>query len=103
MPPLTRFRVLIVLVALSAFDPQPRATAQTKADLLRGEYGRYRANNELVSYHLDIRVDPDKKTISGKNTIRLKMLKDDNRIQFDLHTALAVDKVLLGETKLKYE
>jgi aminopeptidase N len=50
-----------------------------------------------------VRVDPEKKTISGKNTIRFKMLKDDNRIQLDLHSALAVDKILLGETELKYE
>ena len=39
-------------------------------DILRGEYGRYRANNDLLHYDLDIRVDPEKKFISGKNTIR---------------------------------
>ena len=31
----------------------------TRADILRGEYGRYRANNDLLYYHLDVRVDPD--------------------------------------------
>ncbi len=31
------------------------------------------------------------------------MLKDDNRIQLDLQAALAVDKILFGETKLKFE
>src|SRR5262245_25327639 len=25
----------------------------TRADILRGEYGRYRANNDLLFYHLD--------------------------------------------------
>src|SRR5215831_8078515 len=77
--------------------------AQTRAEILRGEYGRYRANNDLLFYHLDIRVDPDKKFISGKNTIRFKMLKDDNRIQLDLVSTLNVDKILLGTTPLKYE
>ena len=57
--------------------PAPPA-APTRADILRGEYGRYRANNDLLYYHLDIRVDPEKKSISGKNTIRFRMLKDDN-------------------------
>jgi aminopeptidase N len=94
---------LIVLAAMSACD-QPRfAAAQSKAEILRGEYGRYRANSDLLYYHLDVRVDPEKKTIGGKNTIRFKMLKDDNRIQLDLHSALAVDKILLGETELKYQ
>jgi len=36
----------------------------TRADLLRGQYGRYRANNDLLFYHLDVRVDPEKKSIT---------------------------------------
>ena len=46
--------------------PPAAAAAPTRADILRGEYGRYRANNDLLSYHLDVRVDPDKKVISGQ-------------------------------------
>ena len=80
----------------------PRLVAPTRADFLRGEYGRYRANNDLLYYHLDIRVDPEKKWIGGKNTIRFKMLKDDTRIQLDLYDNLNVDKILLGATPLKY-
>ena len=75
----------------------------TRADILRGAYGPYRANNDLLFYHLDIRVDPEKKFISGKNTIRFKMLKDDTRIQLDLTDALNIDKILFGSTPLKYE
>ena len=75
----------------------------TRADILRGAYGPYRANNDLLYYHLDIRVDPEKKFISGKNTIRFKMLKDDTRIQLDLTPALNIDKILLGTVPLKYE
>jgi aminopeptidase N len=75
----------------------------THADILRGAYGPYRSNNDLLYYHLDIRVDPEKKTIGGKNTIRFKMLKDDTRIQLDLIDTLNIDKILLGETPLKYE
>ncbi len=81
----------------------PTATAPTRADILRGAYGQYRANNDLLFYHLDVRVDPEKKFISGKNTIRFKMLKDDTRIQLDLQQPLNVGKILLGATELKYE
>jgi len=95
----------------TAPSPQQAARAQapppahepTQADILRGAYGAYRANNDLLFYHLDVRVDPDKKFISGKNTIRFKMLKDDTRIQLDLQQPLQVDKILLGKTELKYE
>jgi aminopeptidase N len=88
----------------AATPPRSRNhTDPTRADILRGAYGPYRANNDLLFYHLDIRVDPEKKFISGKNTIRFKMLKDDARIQLDLTDALNIDRILFGSTPLKYE
>jgi aminopeptidase N len=74
----------------------------TRFDMLRGAYGPFRANNDLLSYRLDIRVDPEKKFLSGKNTIRFRMLKDGTRIQVDLTDKLDIDKILFGPTPLKY-
>ena len=93
---------LFAALALSAFA-QTSPAPPTRANILRGEYGRYRANNDLLFYHLDVRVDPEKKLISGKNTIRFKMLKDDTRIQLDLFANLAIDKITMGDASLKYE
>src|SRR5262249_29835190 len=73
---------------------QPAPTAPTHANILRGEYGRYRANNDLLSYDLDIRIDPEKKFVSGKNTIRFRMLKDDTRIQLDLYDNLNIYEIV---------
>jgi aminopeptidase N len=87
----------------SASQTPPPLRPPTRGDILRGEYGRYRANNDLLYYTLDIRVDPDKKWIGGKNTIRFRMLEDDNRIQLDLYDNLNVDRITLGERELKYE
>src|SRR5262245_43304074 len=82
--------------------PAPPA-APTRGDILRGQYSEFRANNDLLSYHLDIRVEPDKKLLSGKNTITFRMLQDATRIQLDLYANLNVDKILYGQTPLKYE
>src|SRR6266550_3513129 len=80
----------------------PQTTkSPTHADTLRGEYGRYRANNDLLFYNLDIRVDPVKKFVSGKNTIRFKMLKDDTRIQLDLYDNLKVDRILFQRSEVR--
>lgn len=100
-------RILILLFiclgAVAAVLAQPQQPTQpTRANLLRGEYGRYRSNNDLLSYALDVRIDPEKKTISGRNKITFKMMSDDNRIQLDLYDNLNVDKILLGSTALKY-
>ncbi len=83
--------------------PPPVLRPPTRADILRGEYGRFRANNDLLFYRLDVRVDPAKKSIAGRNTIRFRMLGDDTRIQLDLYANLNVDKILLGATPLKYQ
>src|SRR5215472_1906734 len=72
----------------------PATATPTHANILRGEYGRYRANNDLLFYHLDVRVDPQRKFISGKNTIRFRMLKDDSRIQLDLYDNLKIDQIV---------
>jgi aminopeptidase N len=77
-------------LAQTTSSPQP----PTHANILRGEYGRYRANNDLLSYDLDIRIDPEKKFVSGTNTIRFKMLKDDTRIQLDLYENLKIDQIV---------
>ena len=86
--------------------PNPADSSErppTRADILRGEYGRYRANNDLLYYDLDVRVDPAAKTIAGKNTIRFRMLADDTRIQLELHPRLAVDRILLDGKPLTFE
>ena len=94
---------LLILGSLVLPGAAQRGASPTRAEILRGEYGRYRANNDLLYYHLDIRIDPEKKFISGKNTIRFKMLQDDTRIQLDLVSTLNVDKILAGKTPLKFE
>ena len=85
----------------AAVAPVQQGSA-ARSELLRGEYGRYRANNDLLYYHLDVRVDPGKKFLSGKNTIRFRMLSDDNRIQIDLHPNLATERILFNGAPLKY-
>ncbi|HWW97763.1 MAG TPA: hypothetical protein VNY74_08695, partial [Edaphobacter sp.] len=82
---------------------KPVVKEPTPGDLLRGSYGPYRANNDLLFYHLDLRVDPDKKFISGTNTVRFKMLQDGTRIQLELYPTLQIDKIVMGATALKYE
>jgi aminopeptidase N len=74
------------------------ANTVSEADRLRGEYGPYRANNDLLYYHLDVRVDPGQQTLSGKNVIRFRMLDPGTRIQLDLVPVLNIDKIVLDET-----
>ena len=97
--------VVSLIVAEPSGQTTPRLVTQrppTHADILRGEYGRERANNDLLYYTLDVRVDPDKRFLSGTNAIRFRMLRDDTRIRLDLYANLNVDRILLGTAALKY-
>ena len=75
----------------------------TKDDMLRGAYGPYRANNDLLSYALKLRVDPDTKIIKGSNTIRFRMLEDGTRIQLELSPDLTIDGITFNGKPLHYE
>jgi aminopeptidase N len=112
MPSPSWVGISLALVALLTQQPPQKPAAPqapralrppSRADVLRGEYGRYRANNDLLAYHLNVRIDPGKKWIGGKNTIRFRMLKDDTRIQLDLYANLSVDRIAFGKADLKYE
>ncbi len=74
----------------------------TKDDLLRGSYGPYRANNDLLSYALKLRVDPVAETIKGSNAIRFRMLQDGQRIQLELTPEMAIDRLTLVGKPLQY-
>ncbi|HZQ42717.1 MAG TPA: M1 family metallopeptidase [Acidobacteriaceae bacterium] len=74
----------------------------TKDDLIRGAYGPYRANNDLLSYALKLRVDPDSKTIKGSNAIRFRMLGDGTRIQLELTPALTIVGITYNGKPLHY-
>ena len=91
------------VVAAQQKEPPPTTMrAPSRAELLRGEYGRYRANNDLLYYDLDVRVDPEKKWIGGRNTVRFRMVKDDTRIQLELFANLNIDRIAHGARELKY-
>lgn len=72
----------------------------TKQDTLRGAITPEREWWDLTYYHLDIAINPDEKTISGKNTILYKVLKPNQVLQIDLQPPLELTKVLQNGKEL---
>ncbi len=93
--------VLFCLSSRTGVGQQP--AAPPASNLLRGAYGPERANNDLLHYTLDVRVDPAAKTITGTVAVRFRMLQDASRIQLDLTPTLNIDSVRMGGKNLKYE
>tara|TARA_R110002012_G_scaffold322108_1_gene555915 strand:+ start:26794 stop:28434 length:1641 start_codon:yes stop_codon:yes gene_type:complete len=65
----------------------------TKQDTLRGSITPERAWWDVNFYHLALEVQPDKKFISGTNTIRYTVLSEHNTLQIDLQAPLKIEKV----------
>lgn len=83
-------------------NPVEKKLSFDRGDTLRGSYGPYRANNDLLFYDLNMRLNIAEKYLSGFNTIRFKMLADDRRIQIDLFDNMKVDSILFNGKPLKY-
>lgn len=73
----------------------------TEQDTLRGSITPERAWWDLNYYHLDISVEPDEKYISGSNTIRYKVLEENQQLQVDLQPPLKIEKVTQGGEELE--
>jgi aminopeptidase N len=74
-----------------------------RLSVLRGEYGPHRANNDLLTYDLRVRVDPERRHLQGRNIIRFRMLNNDTRIQIDLYSTLAADRILFKGKPLEFD
>lgn len=65
----------------------------TKADSLRGQLTPLRTCYDIQYYHLDIRIDIDRKFISGSNLFKFKSTTSFDRLQFDLFDNLAIERI----------
>lgn len=73
----------------------------THQDTLRGSITPERSWWDLTFYHLDIKVKPDSKFISGKNTIQYKVLDSASVLQIDLQAPLQITKVVQNGEELQ--
>ncbi|MFI1771601.1 M1 family metallopeptidase [Thalassobellus citreus] len=73
----------------------------THQDTLRGTITPERAWWDVTYYHLDIKVEPAKKYISGKNTIQYKVLENNSIMQIDLQPPLKITKVIQNGDSLE--
>tara|TARA_R110002049_G_scaffold13820_2_gene59685 strand:- start:1622 stop:3268 length:1647 start_codon:yes stop_codon:yes gene_type:complete len=101
-----RFLSLIVLLILSytsvrAQDLLSDKNNFTHQDTLRGTITPERAWWDLTYYHLDIKVNPEEKFISGKNTIQYKVLENNSVMQIDLQSPLKITKVIQNGDSLQ--
>ncbi|MFK5981786.1 MAG: M1 family metallopeptidase [Flavobacteriaceae bacterium] len=87
--------IILFIISFSAISQ-----TFTRQDTLRGSITPERAWWDLQHYDLKIEVKPDEKFISGSNTIRYKVLEENQRMQIDLQTPMKIKKVIQNGIEL---
>ncbi|MFI0428099.1 M1 family metallopeptidase [Mariniflexile sp. HMF6888] len=99
-----RFFITSLLFSLSFISVQAQLLSEknnfTRQDTLRGSITPERVWWDLTYYHLDIKVNPDEKYISGKNTIQYKVLENNSVMQIDLQPPLKITKAVQNNKEL---
>lgn len=80
---------LIFLLGLSIVSAQNF----TKQDTLRGSITPEREWWDLNYYHLNVKVEPSNKFISGHNVVRYKVLEEAKILQIDLQEPMKIESI----------
>ena len=93
-----RSYLLLLFAILNTFGLQAQGLLGkkkmfTEQDTLRGSITPERIWWDLTYYHLELEVVPDKKFITGKNTITYTVLSEYQTLQVDLQAPLTISKV----------
>ena len=74
----------------------------SRQDTLRGSITPERAWWDLTYYHLDIKVEPNKKYISGSNTVGYKVIESNKVMQIDLQKPMNITSITSKNKELKF-
>ncbi len=96
--------ILIPLIINPVFGQvlSSKKSQYTQADSLRGSLRAERAY-DVLKYHLQIKVVPEEKHISGFNTISFKTEQELPVMQIDLFENMKVDSIIHQNRSLEYE
>jgi aminopeptidase N len=75
----------------------------TRKDSLQGGLRAERTSYDVLRYDLNIKIDIDRKFITGFNDITFKTVDNTNKIQVDLFQNMSVDSIVSAGKKLDYK
>ena len=94
------------LLFLLMFSVASKLSAQettTRKDSLKGGLRFERTCFDVLRYDLNIKINPDEKSIIGFNEITFKVLLNTTKIQLDLFENMQIHSIVLNSKKLNYK
>lgn len=74
----------------------------SRADTLRGMLTPLRTCYDINYYHLDVKIDIEKQSVSGSNEFKFTATQDFTKLQFDLFANLKIDKIIYKGAEVPY-
>jgi len=84
------FVLILLLNSTLSISQNKKFTSQDK---ISGSITAERAWWDLLHYDIDVKVEPEKKFISGSNTIEYKVIKASQTMQIDLKSPMQIIKI----------
>jgi aminopeptidase N len=92
----------ITFVILLFFGFSSLSQTFSRADTLRGSLSEIRSCFDVAYYHLDIRLDTEKRFLSGSNEIRFTAVSAFDSLQIDLFENMDIDSILFEGKILEF-
>lgn len=101
-------KLVLALIALGNFtvvSAQLTVAKETftRRDTLQGGLRPERTNIDVQRYDLNIKINPDERSIVGYNDIAFKVVNNTIKIQIDLFENMQVDSIVYNTKKLQYK
>src|SRR5690606_40992950 len=94
---------IIILLFISQVSAQETFKKQfSRPDSLLGQQNPERTAYDINYYHLDIRINPGERYITGQNIFRFTAVRDFKRLQFDLFPNMHIESVLYNNKEIPF-
>ncbi len=98
--------IIILINLLIGFSVSAQLLSEksnfTKADTLRGSLRPERTAFDMLKYNLNLRVNPETKSISGYNKMKFRVLENQDIMQLDLFKNMTIDSIVFQGEQLQY-
>lgn len=96
-------RLFPLFLIISSFQFISAQEISTRKDTLQGGLRVERTCFDVLRYDLNIKINPNDKSIVGYNDITFKVISTSSKIQLDLFENMQVDSIVFNSKKLNYK
>ena len=96
-------KILLLSIITIGFQTLSAQETFTRRDTLHGGLRTERSCFDVLRYDLNIKINPDEKSIVGYNDITFKVVEKTAKIQLDLFSNMQIDSIVMNAKRLDYK